>query len=137
MICLSPAGSMLGMSELERTTNARGGPEATCNCCGRRFSDILAIDGLSDEAERNVREVIRNQGPISGIKALRELTGIGLAEGKRWVDHCGELFYPKVETIPCPYCTQPLRTSLARQCRHCLRDWHDPKSVTFLDADRQ
>jgi HEAT repeat protein len=30
------------------------------------------------------------------------------------------------ETAPCPYCGQPLRTSIAKQCRHCLMDWHDP-----------
>ena len=29
------------------------------------------------------------------------------------------------ETASCPYCGSPLRTSFAKQCRHCLRDWHD------------
>ena len=32
-------------------------------------------------------------------------------------------------TAPCPYCGQPLRTSLAKQCRFCRRDWHNPEIV--------
>ncbi|HXV81623.1 MAG TPA: hypothetical protein VEG60_17220 [Candidatus Binatia bacterium] len=32
-------------------------------------------------------------------------------------------------TAPCPYCGQPLRTSSAKQCRFCGRDWHDPENV--------
>ncbi len=32
-------------------------------------------------------------------------------------------------TAPCPYCGQPLRTSSAKQCRFCRRDWHDPDNV--------
>jgi len=30
---------------------------------------------------------------------------------------------------PCPYCGEPLRTSIARQCRFCKMDWHDPQAV--------
>jgi len=30
---------------------------------------------------------------------------------------------------PCPYCAEPLRTSKAKQCRACGRDWHDPANV--------
>jgi hypothetical protein len=35
---------------------------------------------------------------------------------------------PKLETAPCPYCGEPLRTSMAKQCPACKMDWHDPKS---------
>jgi hypothetical protein len=35
----------------------------------------------------------------------------------------------QLESAPCPYCGQPLRTSLARQCRFCKMDWHDPQNV--------
>jgi hypothetical protein len=31
-------------------------------------------------------------------------------------------------TAPCPYCGQPLRTARAKQCRHCRREWHDPRT---------
>lgn len=33
------------------------------------------------------------------------------------------------EPGPCPYCGEPLRTSIARQCRFCKMDWHDPTNV--------
>ena len=39
---------------------------------------------------------------------------------------------PLYEVTPCPYCGGMLRTRLAKQCRHCGRDWHDPDHVTDL-----
>lgn len=33
---------------------------------------------------------------------------------------------------PCPYCGELLRTGLARQCRHCKMDWHDPENPRHL-----
>jgi Cysteine-rich CPCC len=39
---------------------------------------------------------------------------------------------PLYEGTPCPYCGGMLRTRLAKQCRHCGRDWHDPDQVTDL-----
>lgn len=37
-------------------------------------------------------------------------------------------------TAPCPYCGQPLRTSSAKQCRFCRRDWHDPDNVKNTES---
>lgn len=31
---------------------------------------------------------------------------------------------PLDESTSCPKCSQPLRTALAKQCPHCLSDWH-------------
>ena len=33
---------------------------------------------------------------------------------------------PLFDATPCPFCGAILRTRNARQCRKCLRDWHDP-----------
>jgi len=41
---------------------------------------------------------------------------------------------PLYEGTPCPYCGERLRTQLAKQCRHCGRDWHDPDHVTRLKS---
>jgi hypothetical protein len=36
---------------------------------------------------------------------------------------------------PCPYCGELLRTGLAKQCRHCRMDWHDPANIYRRGAD--
>jgi hypothetical protein len=41
---------------------------------------------------------------------------------------------PEPEAAPCPYCGGPLRTPLAKQCRHCRRDWHDPNQLKYLEG---
>ncbi len=36
---------------------------------------------------------------------------------------------PPIEIANCPYCDNELRTPLAKQCRFCKMDWHDPENV--------
>jgi len=36
---------------------------------------------------------------------------------------------PERESAPCPYCGKALRTPMAKQCRFCKMDWHDPDNV--------
>lgn len=40
---------------------------------------------------------------------------------------------PAYESAPCPFCGEALRTSRAKQCRHCGRDWRDPDQVIPLN----
>ena len=40
----------------------------------------------------------------------------------------GPIFNPP-KPAPCPYCGAPLRTAIARQCRFCKMDWHDPQNI--------
>lgn len=42
---------------------------------------------------------------------------------------------PLFEATPCPYCGATLRTCNAKQCRKCLRDWHDPENVMRLGVE--
>jgi hypothetical protein len=51
-------------------------------------------------------------------------TGCSPRWAKIWVVHSGEP-HVRVQGPPCPYCGGPLRTARARQCPHCLADWHD------------
>lgn len=37
-------------------------------------------------------------------------------------------------SAPCPYCEEPLRTAKAKQCPHCLMDWHDSSNPKRISA---
>ncbi len=98
-----------------------------CKHCGEFIPEF---DKLTDKKEKIVRQTYREIGPISAIHKLREFTNAGLRDAKIWVDHCGEYVHGK--TKPCPYCGEFLRTEKAKQCRFCLRDWHDENELKFL-----
>lgn len=38
----------------------------------------------------------------------------------------------KLKPAPCPFCGSPLRTQSAKQCRYCMRDWHEPNQIVSL-----
>jgi hypothetical protein len=65
------------------------------------------------------------------MEELRRLTGCSLRFAKAWAVHPHGSNHED-PSAPCPFCGQPLRTSEAKQCRHCRRDWHDPENITFL-----
>ena len=75
--------------------------------------DRMMEDSRSEELQRLQQQV------VEGKQILRQ-------ELKRRIS--GSLY----EGTPCPYCGGMLRTRIAKQCRHCGRDWHDPDHVTDL-----
>jgi hypothetical protein len=99
-----------------------------CNKHIPQFAD------LSEQDERRVQELIRSGRQIMAVSELRAATGCPLMWAKLWVTHGGRPQPLEGETPPCPYCGEPLRTSLAKQCRFCRRDWHDPENVVMLGA---
>jgi hypothetical protein len=103
---------------------------ALCHECGAK---IPVFAELNEADERRVRQLIREGRPIMAMAELRVATGCSLPWAKLWVQHEGRP-KPAKEPMPCPYCGEPLRTSLAKQCRYCRRDWHDPKNVVTLAA---
>lgn len=108
---------------------ARDGPPERgpfCDQCGAR---IPVFEDLSDADEQRVRQLISEQQHLKAMVELRAATGSSLLWAKLWVSHNGKP-NPLKEPTPCPYCGMPLRTSLAKQCRFCGRDWHDASSST-------
>jgi len=85
---------------------------------------------LSEADERRIRS-LRLDRPITAMAELRSATGCSILWAKLWVQHGGRPC-PSGEEIPCPYCGKQLRTSLSKQCRFCLRDWHDPEHLRIL-----
>jgi hypothetical protein len=98
-----------------------------CDCCQKA---VPTFENLSKENEEYIRQLIRDGKPITAITELKNITRSSLMEAKVWVHHCGE--FPAVKTIPCPYCGQALRTFKAKQCRSCLRDWHEENELKWL-----
>jgi hypothetical protein len=104
-----------------------------CHECGAR---IPLFQEMGEADERRIRQLIRDGRPVMAMAELRAATGCSLLWAKLWVQHGGRPKPAKEPRLtPCPYCGQPLRTSLAKQCRFCRRDWHDPDNVVMMGAD--
>ena len=99
-----------------------------CHECGAR---IPVFEELSEADESRVRQCIRENRHLMAMTELRAATGCSLIWAKLWVQHNGRA-NPAKEATPCPYCGMPLRTSLAKQCRFCRRDWHDEENIIQL-----
>ena len=84
---------------------------------------------IDQEIEAEIIGLIGQGLTIAAIKRLREATGWNLAAASKWVVQHSPEMQQRQRTAPCPYCGQPLRTVLARQCLECGMDWHDPKNV--------
>lgn len=101
-----------------------------CACCKTKipqFADLAKAD------ESRVRHLISQGRSIMAMNELREATGCSLLWAKIWVNHGCRPKLLDYREAPCPYCGKGLRTVYARQCRHCRRNWHDPKHLRSLD----
>ena len=96
---------------------ARG---AMCHVCG---TVIPAFVDLVPEVEARLHQLIRNGQSMMAMHELVAATGCPLRWAKIWVVHDGRP-RAKFPGPPCPFCGKPLRTSRAKQCPHCLSDWH-------------
>lgn len=98
-----------------------------CLKCG---SHIPHFKDISKEGEERLRK-LGETNALLAMKELRRLTGCPMGFWKIWWLHPNGSAHED-PSAPCPFCGQPLRTSEAKQCRHCRRDWHDPENITFL-----
>ena len=97
---------------------------------------IPQFEDLSAEDEQRILMLIRNGDDLNAMYELRAATGCSLGWAKIWAIHEGKP-NPLDPVSPCPYCGEPLRTSSAKQCRFCRRDWHDPDRITSIaETDR-
>jgi len=92
--------------------------------CGKCKTWIPLFDELDEETESRIRKLIREQQNIMAMRELQSLVGCNQRWAKIWVLHAGKPT-PEYPGIPCPYCSKPLRTSLAKQCPHCFKSWHN------------
>jgi hypothetical protein len=87
---------------------------------------------LNEADEKRIRELIRGDRRMMAMGELRAATGCGLRWAKIWVLHSGRPTADIELQTSCPYCGKSLRTPTARQCRHCLMDWHDSSNPRKL-----
>src|SRR5262245_31679511 len=100
--------------------------------CPKCDAEIHDLPQLSPEVESRIRELARfGDRTMMAIAEIRTVTDWNLDQCKAWVIHKGKPCPPGADA-PCPYCGKPLRSEYAKQCRHCLRDWHDENNVRTL-----
>ena len=111
----------------EEVIAARGTAPTRGLWCKKCSVWIPQFADLSEDDERRVR---RASGRSLAALELVAATGCDLSWAKVWINHWGrpDVFYNTL----CPYCGEEVRSSEAKQCRHCKRDWHDPDNVVIL-----
>jgi hypothetical protein len=92
-----------------------------------------------DYAYRLAKEqnCIAAETPVCHITYPEEARQIQADAWERWREEdppqerepSGPPIFDPPEPGPCPYCGESLRTSMAKQCRFCKMDWHDPTNV--------
>jgi hypothetical protein len=93
-----------------------------CYHCGVRVPKFL---DLESEDHCRIYQLSRTDEEAA-IDALCEATGCPREWARIWVTHPFGPRRPARLWVgpPCPQCSRPLRTRLARQCFECGLDWH-------------
>ncbi len=98
--------------------------------CKKCKTFIPQFEELNEADERRIKKLSENQ-PILAMQELISSTNCPMRFAKIWVLHRGnpEIIY----NFPCPFCGKSLRSSEAKQCRFCKRDWHDENGFKWLE----
>ena len=94
--------------------------------CKKCKTWIPQFEELDDSTASRMRELIINGRGVMAVKELQGKVGCNERWAKIWVTHKGKPT-PEIPGPPCPYCGGELRTSLAKQCPHCFKQWHNEK----------
>lgn len=94
-----------------------------CQCCKTWIPQFKDLDDVS---EVRIKKLILEQKHVMAMKELQAVVGCNQRWSKIWVLHKGKPT-PEFPSPPCPYCGGQLRTSLAKQCPHCFKSWHNEK----------
>ncbi len=89
---------------------------------------------VTEKIERILRHTLRQEGPLSAVKVMSQLTGCNIGEAKEWITNCEEEY--RASKSGCPYCGRRMRSPEAKQCRRCMRDWHDEANILRLGTDQ-
>jgi len=92
-----------------------------CKACS---TWIPQFEELDEKTESRVKKLIFKQRSLMAMEELKSKIGGNNRWAKIWVIHKGK---PTAEYPgkPCPFCGENLRTTLAKQCPHCFKSWHN------------
>jgi hypothetical protein len=98
--------------------------------CKKCKTFVPQFEELGDQDALRIKKLAHSQS-ILAMQELKFITGCSERFAKIWVLHEGkpEVIY----NFPCPFCGKQLRTSEAKQCRFCKRDWHDERELKWLE----
>lgn len=99
--------------------------------CPKCQQHIPQFRDLAPQDEARVRYLICQDRKAAATQELRIFTSCPISWAKLWVMHSGRADALGT-SAPCPYCGKPLITARARQCQHCLMDWHDANNLKRL-----
>ncbi len=95
--------------------------------CAKCKTFVPQFDELSDEDSNKIIDLHRDDDFLIAMEKLQIVTGCSKRFAKIWIIHKGA---PK--SFACPYCSKPIRSKFAKQCRQCKRDWHDKNNLKWL-----
>jgi hypothetical protein len=99
-------------------------PERGDYCRRCKFWIPKFVD-LSEEDEKRLRDLVEQKEYGLAMGELRKITGCSQLWAKTWALHQDSVHDQEPDDWPCPHCGMQLRSSKAKQCRHCHRDWHN------------
>jgi len=92
-----------------------------CESCNTWIPQFEDLDQLT---KSRINKLTIEQKNIMAMRELQAKVGCNQRWAKIWLLHKGKPT-PKYPGPPCPYCGGKLRTSLAKQCPHCFKSWHN------------